>query len=41
MGVLEDRAEVEKEIEGQTLADVLLETATRHPDAPAFTHLGH
>ena len=37
MGVLEERAEVEKAIAGRTVADALLETATRHPDAPAFT----
>ncbi|HEY0536964.1 MAG TPA: AMP-dependent synthetase/ligase [Actinoallomurus sp.] len=38
MGVLEDRAGVEKAIEGRTVADLLLETAERHSDAPAFTH---
>ncbi len=37
MGVSEDRAEIEKEIEGRTIAHALLETAERHPDAPAFT----
>jgi long-chain acyl-CoA synthetase len=37
MGVLEERAEVEKEIDGQTIADVLRSTAARYPDAPAFT----
>ena len=37
MGVLEDRAEIEKEIAGRTIAHALLETAERHPDAPAFT----
>jgi long-chain acyl-CoA synthetase len=40
MGVLEERAEVEKEIEGETIADVLLSTASRYPDAPAFTQGG-
>jgi long-chain acyl-CoA synthetase len=37
MGVLDDRAEIEKRIEGETVPRVLLETATRYPDAPAFT----
>jgi len=37
MGVLDERAEIEKEIDGETIATVLLETASRHPDAPAFT----
>src|SRR3954447_1766 len=37
MGVLDDRAEIEKRIEGETIPRVLLETATRYPDAPAFT----
>jgi long-chain acyl-CoA synthetase len=37
MGVLEERAEVEKAIAGTTIADALEETARRHPDAPAFT----
>src|SRR3569833_1379228 len=37
MGVLEERAEVVKAIAGRTVADAVLETATRHPDAPAFT----
>ncbi|MCW2948216.1 MAG: AMP-dependent synthetase and ligase [Actinoallomurus sp.] len=37
MAVLQDRAEVEKEIQGATIAHALLETAERHPDAPAFT----
>ncbi|GAB2830942.1 AMP-dependent synthetase/ligase [Actinoallomurus bryophytorum] len=37
MGVLEERAEVEKEIEGETIADVLQSTASQYPDAPAFT----
>jgi len=37
MGVLEDRARIEKEIAGRTIADVLRATAERHPDAPAYT----
>jgi long-chain acyl-CoA synthetase len=38
MDVLEERAEIEKEISGLTIADVLRETASRFPSAPAFTH---
>ncbi|MDN3355320.1 AMP-dependent synthetase/ligase [Actinomadura sp. DC4] len=37
MSVLDERAEVEKQIEGETIPAVLLETASRYPDAPAFT----
>ncbi len=37
MGVLAERARVEKEIEGRTVAHALLETAERRPDSPAFT----
>ncbi len=37
MSVLEERARIEKEIEGRTVAHALLETAERHPDAPAFS----
>src|ERR1044072_3544865 len=37
MGVLDERAGVEKQIEGETSDAVLLETATRYPDAPAFS----
>ena len=40
MGVLEERARVEKEIAGRTIALALLDTAERHPDAPAFSQGG-
>jgi long-chain acyl-CoA synthetase len=37
MGVLEERARLEREIAGRTIAGALRDTAERHPDAPAFT----